>query len=121
VNQFTNQTLIAHATIGMLLDGRPLKAGTKIPKGSTITLMVGEGLANTSIPVPYLIGLRYQEVVVKLIGIQPEHRREPWPDGTTEADKARAFVYKQSPGYGSGRIHLGEEVHRGWPKKCRKT
>ena len=99
------------ALIGMLLDGRPLKAGTKIPKGSTITLMVGEGLANTSIPVPYLIGLRYEEAAVKL--------REEFnlsigavtlADGTTDADKSRAFVYKQSPGYGSGRIHLGEEV-----------
>ncbi len=99
------------ALIGMLIDGRPLKAGTKIPKGSTITLLVGEGLANTSIPVPYLIGLRYEEAVVKL---REEYNLSigaiSMGDGMKEEDKARGFVYRQSPSYGSGRIHLGEEV-----------
>jgi hypothetical protein len=31
-------------------------------------------------------------------------------DGMTDKDKSSAFVYKQSPSRGSGRIHLGEEV-----------
>ncbi|MCW3125389.1 MAG: domain containing protein [Bacteroidetes bacterium] len=99
------------ALIGMLVDGRPLKAGTRIPKGTTITLLVGQGLANTSIPVPYVIGLPFEEAATKL--------REEFnlsigavtmSEGMTEADKARAFVYKQSPTFRSGRIHLGEEV-----------
>jgi beta-lactam-binding protein with PASTA domain len=99
------------ALIGMLIDGRPIKAGTKIPKGTTITLIVGEGLGNTSISVPYFIGLRYDEAVVK---IKEEYNLSvgavTMADGMTDKDKSSAFVYKQSPSRGSGRIHLGEEV-----------
>lgn len=99
------------ALIGMLIDGRPIKAGTKVPKGTTITLLVGEGLANTSISVPYFIGLRYDEAVIK---IKEEYNLSigavTMADGMTDKDRPNAFVYKQSPAHGSGRIHLGEEV-----------
>lgn len=98
------------ALLGMLVDGRPLKQGAHIHKGSTITLVLGQGLSNETINAPYLIGLPFDEAVVKL--------REEYhlsigavtaPDGMSDADKARAFVYKQDPTYGH-KIHVGEEV-----------
>lgn len=98
------------ALIGMLVNGRPLKAGSKIPKGSTITLLVGEGLGNATIPVPYLIGLHYDEAVMKLKEEFNLTTGAVMAPGMSDAEKARAFVYKQSPQYGGGRIHLGGEI-----------
>ena len=98
------------ALLGMLADGKPLKLGSKIPRGSTIILLLGQGLTNEIITAPYLIGLRYEEAVVK---IKEEYRLSigavTMDDGLTEADKARAFVYKQDPFYGR-KMHVGEEM-----------
>lgn len=98
------------ALIGMLVNGRPLKAGSKIPKGSTITLLVGEGLGNATIPVPYLIGLHYDEALIKLREEYNLTTGAVMASGMSDAEKSRAYVYKQSPEYGGGRIHLGGEI-----------
>jgi beta-lactam-binding protein with PASTA domain len=98
------------ALLSMLVDGKPLKQRANIPKGSMIILVLGQGLSNETINSPYLIGLRYEEAVVKL--------REEYhlsigavtaADGISEAEKSRAFVYKQDPAY-RRKIHVGEEV-----------
>ncbi len=98
------------AVLGMLVAGKPLKAGSKIAKGTTITLLLGEGLTDKKINVPYLIGLRYDEALVKL---HEEYNLSLGAlivsEGVT--DTARAFVWKTEPGYGSGRkIRVGEEL-----------
>lgn len=98
------------AVLGMLVDGRPLKQGAKVSKGNTITLVLGQGLSSETVNAPYVIGLPYEEAVVKI--------REEFhlsigavtaPDGMSDAEKAKAFVYKQDPVYGR-KIHLGEEI-----------
>ena len=98
------------ALLGMLVENKPLKQGTKVPKGSTITLILGQGLSNETIRAPYLIGLRYEEAVVK---IREEYHLSigatPGAEGMTDVEKNRAFVWKQDPSYGRN-IHLGEEV-----------
>jgi beta-lactam-binding protein with PASTA domain len=94
----------------MLVGGKALKQGAKISKGSTITLVLGQGLSNETISAPYLIGLPYEEAVVK---IREEYHLSlgavTAADGMSEAEKSRAFVYKQDPAYGH-RIHVGEEI-----------
>ncbi len=98
------------ALLGMLVNGKPLKQGEKAAKGSTIVLVLGQGLSNETINAPYLIGLRYEEAVVK---IREEYHLSigavTTADGISDADKARAFVWKQDPYYGR-KIHVGEEV-----------
>ncbi len=98
------------ALLSMLVDGRPLKQGAKVSKGSTITLVLGKGLSNEIINAPYLIGLHYDEAVVK---IREEYNLSigavTTPDGMSEADRSTALVYKQDPAYGR-KIHVGEEI-----------
>jgi hypothetical protein len=75
--------------------GDIIQPGTKIPWGSTIDLVVGSGLNDQPIPVPELIGLRYDEVKVILeqAGILLGATILD-PDVT---DTASAFIWKQIP------------------------
>jgi len=79
--------------------GSVIAKGTKIPWGSSITLVVGSGLGDTSIVVPDVIGMTYGDVKVMLdsMGIVSVAVPEP---GIT--DTAAAFIYKQNP------MHLNE-------------
>ena len=86
------------------------KLALKISKGTTIILLLGEGLTDTKINVPYLIGLRYEEAIVKL---REEFNLSIGAVIVSEgvSDTARSFVWKTEPGYGSGRrIRVGEEL-----------
>ena len=98
------------ALLGMIVDGKPLKQGAKIHKGSTITLVLGQGLSNEIINAPYLIGLRYDEAVVK---IREEYNLSVGavtaPDGMSDAEKSNAFIWKQAPNFGR-KVHVGEEI-----------
>jgi len=99
------------ALLAMLVDGKPLKQNAHIHKGSTITLVLGQGLSTEKVNAPYLIGLRYEEAVVKIkeeyhLNIGAVTASE---DGMNDGEKDRAFVWKQSPSYGH-KIHIGEEI-----------
>jgi beta-lactam-binding protein with PASTA domain len=98
------------ALLAMLVNGKPLKVGEKVSKGSTITLVLGQGLSHEMIKAPYLIGLPYEEAIVK---IREEYHLSigavTTPDDMSDADKSHAFVYKQDPYYGR-KIHVGEEI-----------
>jgi beta-lactam-binding protein with PASTA domain len=99
------------ALLAMLVDGKPLKQDARIHKGSTITLVLGQGLSSETIKTPYLIGLRYEEAVVK---IKEEYHLSVGAvtaseDGMNDAEKARAFVWKQNPVY-HHKIHIGGEI-----------
>ncbi len=72
-----------------------INAGTKIPWGSKITLVIGAGLQVQQVLVPDLIGLTYEEARqllkdkgISLAGVIPM---------STVRDTANAFVYKQNP------------------------
>jgi beta-lactam-binding protein with PASTA domain len=99
------------ALLAMKVDGRPLKKGAKVRKGSTITLVLGQGLSSQTTSTPYLIGLHYDEAMVK---IKEEYHLSVGAvtsseEGMSDADRASAFVYRQSPAYGR-KVHVGEEI-----------
>jgi eukaryotic-like serine/threonine-protein kinase len=48
------------------LDGERIKAGTKVPQGSNITLVLGSGLGHEDFSVPDLVGLTYNDARVLL-------------------------------------------------------
>lgn len=75
--------------------GKSIDAGSKIPWGSPIDLVIGSGLANQSIPVPDLMNMTFGEakVILEANGISLGALiAEP---GTK--DTLAAFIYKQSP------------------------
>src|SRR4029077_13335018 len=57
-----------NAVIGMQINGRNIPKNTKVPKGTVIDLVLGNGLGSDKISVPYLIGLRYDDAEAKLKG-----------------------------------------------------
>lgn len=90
------------AVLRQLYNGREIKEGTKIPIGSTITLVVGQN--NTAQPVTLidLNGLTISEAKARLSGISL-HVLVGVCDGcTTAADTTTAVIYSQSPEYLEG-------------------
>ena len=89
--------------------GRTLKAGDKIPKGSEISLTLGDGLGNTKVEVPSLIGLPLDEALFVL-------KASSLNKGVVVSDSpindtAEFRVYKQKPEPTTdARISQGESV-----------
>jgi len=84
-----------NAVLEQRMNGQLIAAGTKIKKGSSITLVLGDGVGDQPIPVPGLVGMNYLDAkalldsnglsfgaIVLELGVQ---------------DTATAWIYKQSP------------------------
>jgi len=83
-----------NSVLEQLYNGSNIKAGTKLKMGSTVSLVLGSGLANEDVNVPDLVGRNYDEAralldaqgLSGLVIVDPNVR-----------DTASAFVYKQNP------------------------
>ncbi|MEQ1553838.1 MAG: PASTA domain-containing protein [Ferruginibacter sp.] len=76
-------------------NGNIIAAGTKIPWGSSVELVIGSGLSDEQFIVPSLIGLTYSQAkqIIEDKGIM---LASTIADAGTK-DTANAFVYKQNP------------------------
>ena len=74
--------------------GQPIRPGQMIPQGSRIDLVIGDGLGNTELNVPDVIGMTYPEAVAQLSssGLMPTTLFD-----ADVTDTASAKVYKQTP------------------------
>lgn len=98
-----------NAVIGMLVNGKNVTKKMRIPKGTLVTLILGDGLGNSRISVPYLIGLRYDEAEFKLKGYSLNVGALVADEGIT--DTTAAIIWKQNPAYGEGNsIRIGEPI-----------
>lgn len=98
-----------NAVIGMLVNGKNVTKKMHVPKGTVVTLLLGDGLGNSRISVPYLIGLRYEEAEFKLKGYSLNVGAVIADEGVS--DTLGAVVYKQLPNYGGGNtIRIGEPI-----------
>lgn len=84
-----------NAVLEQLMNGQLIPPGTKVKKGSSITLVLGDGIGDQPIPVPGLVGMNYLEAKALLdstglsfgaIVLESEIQ-----------DTATAWIYKQSP------------------------
>lgn len=105
------------------LDGRIVLEGERIPKGSTIDLIVGDGLGNTTLESPNLTGLDFESAQFAIVGSglkigQITHEEEVSvvevenPDGTirtVEKQVPPGTVFKQNPSAGKA-MRLGQMV-----------
>ena len=76
-------------------NGRVINAGTKIPMGSRISLVLGGGVKQTELPVPVLLGLTFAEAKV-LLESNDLLLGAVVVDGDV-ADSSAAYVIRQSP------------------------
>lgn len=99
-----------NALLDILVNGQSVTAKTKIPKGSEVILVIGQGMVGEEVQVPYLIGLSYREALKKLktdFGLSTG--AVVVEDDVT--DTLNAIVYRQSPDFAIGRkIREGEEM-----------
>lgn len=86
--------IAAGAVLEQLYNGKKIRAGEKIPYGSRIDLVVGEGLADYEVDVPNLIGKTWREA--RAIMASAGLIDLPMYDGEI-SDTMNAIVYKQYP------------------------
>ena len=97
-----------NTVLEMWLNGNQVKPGDKIKVGSTIDLVIARGRGEEELAVPKLIGLQLADARVYLeqLGLsigapvaKPDVR-----------DLENAYIYKQSPMPGAGRIRPGQMI-----------
>jgi eukaryotic-like serine/threonine-protein kinase len=84
-----------NAVLDQLYNGAVIKPGTKIRKGSVISLVLGDGIGNLEFPVPIITGMTYCDAKAEL-------ESRGLSIGAIVlggvADTCSAFIYKQVPG-----------------------
>ncbi|MDP4183854.1 MAG: PASTA domain-containing protein [Bacteroidota bacterium] len=87
------------------IDGRPVPVGERIPKGSTVSLVVGQGLGNKDIVIPNLVGLDLNLAKAILSDSLLNAGVVIYDKSIlTEEDKLRAKIWKQKPAADDGSI-----------------
>jgi beta-lactam-binding protein with PASTA domain len=95
-----------NCVLEQIYKGKPIKEGTRIEKGSEIELVVGKGLSDESVIVPYLVGMTYEQASERLTEIS----LNPSPHFETK-DTLKARVYKQYPRYSrENSVNIGSSV-----------
>ncbi|RYD52085.1 MAG: PASTA domain-containing protein [Sphingobacteriales bacterium] len=86
--------IAAGAVLEQLYNGRPVAAGTSLPQGSRITLVVGDGLGETEFNVPDVIGMTFNEGRALMMGNGLNF--VPVFEGSI-SDSGNAIIYNQVP------------------------
>ena len=102
-----------NSVLDQIYKGQTIKPGTQIQQGSSITLVLGNGIGGASFIVPDLFGMTYQQAKSRLDSSALTFGavvRDPDVRDTSEA-----YVYKQSPNQFNdegqpNRIHPGQAV-----------
>lgn len=84
-----------NAVLEQRMNGQLITAGTKIKKGSSITLVLGDGVGDQPIPVPGLVGMNYLDAKALLGSNGLSFGAIVLESGVQ--DTATAWIYKQSP------------------------
>ena len=92
------------AVLGQKYNGRPIDDGTKIPIGSTISLVVGRNLGGEPVQIPDLRCLTINEVRGRLSSMGSLTIFESYRDCPTAADSAAAKVVSQNPEFIEGTL-----------------
>ena len=83
-----------NAVLEQLYNGSPIKPGTKVYMGSSISFVLGDGIGNTELNVPDLFGKTYAEAKSYLNSLNINMAIVPDMD---VRDTANSFVYRQNP------------------------
>ena len=88
--------LAKDAVLAVQRNGVDLKPGLELSKGSSVDLVLGDGLGNTKVNVPPLVGLTLDEALFVLQGSSLNTGALIFDESVR--DTAMAVVYKQVPG-----------------------
>ena len=99
--------------IDQQFNGRNIREGDSIQKGSVVDLILGKGLSNQRTAVPYLLGMKLDAAKNKIL-ISSLNLGTYVYDNTivNAADTLNAFVYKQIPEYkNDATLQLGSAIY----------
>lgn len=87
--------LAKDVVLQQMYKGKPIEPNQEILKGESIDLILGDGFGNTSMNIPDLVGLNYQEAMITLhdYGLKVGKVEKTESVG----DVNRAIIYDQSP------------------------
>ena len=98
-----------NAVLKQLINGKEIKPGDLIAKGTTVDLILGDGLGNSQIEVPFLLNLTLSEAKFVLTGSSLNLGAVVFTGGVK--DSSRVVVYKQIPSASDGKIlNMGESI-----------
>lgn len=98
-----------NVVIDQLVNGQPIAPGSKIPSGTLIHFLVGDGGASAAMTMPDLVGLTYEQAKAQLINLGL-NLGIVTVNGSIN-DSASSFVFDQSPSvYGSQLDSLGMPI-----------
>lgn len=101
--------LAKNAVLEQLYKGSPIEPGKEVHKGSSIDLVLGDGLGNTEVNIPDLVGLTRGEALFVLKGSALNIGTARFDPGVR--DSANATVYKQIPAADAGvTIRQGDAI-----------
>ncbi|MCR9066141.1 MAG: PASTA domain-containing protein [Cytophagales bacterium] len=89
------------------LDGEEISVGKSVPKGSKITLVAGDGFGNTSVSVPDLVGMTYEEADILVAGSSLSMGNILYDEGSGAPS---GTVVRQRPESGTS-LKIGDEVN----------
>ena len=99
--------------IEQLYNGKNIRDGDSLQKGSVVDLVLGKGLSNRRTSVPYLIGMAMEPARNKIL-ISSLNLGTYIYDNTiiNSSDSLNAFVYKQNPEYREdATLQLGSAIY----------
>lgn len=101
--------LAENAVLGQKVNGRNVKAGAYVSKGARIDLVLGNGLSNAKVLVPYVINMTLDSA--RMVLLEAYFNIGAIMIDTPFADTAAVRVYRQSPGFMVDRpIPMGSTV-----------
>jgi len=105
-------TYVPHIAVNAVLKqeyrGREISKGSLIEKGSKINLVLGSGLKDEKISIPFLLGKSREEAINLLHTASLNVGAEFYEEGATES---KAFVYKQKPVFSASTyVNMGTTI-----------
>lgn len=98
-----------NAVLKQLLNGREVKPGELVAKGSVIDLVLGDGLGNTQVEVPLLLNLTLSEAKFVLTASSLNLGAVIYAPNIK--DTASAVIYKQIPSpWQTSTLNMGESI-----------
>lgn len=93
-----------------MLDAK-IEPGIKLRKGTEVTLVLGQGMSNEKVQIPYLIGKSVNDVVATLLSQSLNIGNVIYEKCKTKDDSVNARVLRQYPDFLPGEeLQLGSEV-----------
>lgn len=88
--------------------GKKIEAGKDLPHGATIDLVLGDGLGDEEVKVPFLVGLCRKDALSELSTASLTVGSEVFDESVKDSSKAK--IYRQIPVCSSKKINMGRPI-----------